>query len=683
MRIAAAVVAAVAALGACRSTKRPTPPATVEVVQLAPAALVAESSKLDRAVIPGTEGDDRATVVALPAGRRAATIHLLGVRDDATGALVEVELSAAMQPTHDGILTFVRIDDRQQPGTQLAAAALVASQVVAETLGKPLADFALTTSVADGVDGPSGSAMYAACYLALLLDRPIAPDAVITGSIRPDGTIGLVGDVAAKIELALAGGKTKIGVPPGQLRTVDAATGQTMDLTERARARGAQVIEVADIRDAFALVTGTTMPWPRAVLEAEMAVPPEVDVVLETKYQAWHDQLAAALPDASGRPADLTELERWAFAEARDAELAHADGRLDEAHRHVVIAWSAGIAARAVREVVALARTGDRDAIAARFDAEIARPPSIRNLSKAPSLTSAHEQLAFAVEFQTHIAAIALHHRATIEQLPAARARLLELMAEPTARDAQDGREARMTAAIVPALLGTTIATAAMLARAGPTEPIASGATAAGAELAAVDALTQTLRDLGTTQRMANDALILAALDTPNVGLDEVERRLTEGSNPYLYGRIALPWASLDGLPPELRAAWGDDAAPTRFAMLAAASMAYHQLAEFDVSAAAPEILDAADRAEVDREITPLLIHAERRAREHARVAQVLTGAIPIAARRAYARARTSDVTTLEGKLDALSSYGRSSEASRLVVMLARIAPSAATSSGD
>jgi len=117
--------------------------------------------------------------------------------------------------------------------------------------------------------------------------------------------------------------------------------------------------------------------------------------------------------------------------------------------------------------------------------------------------------------------------------------------------------------------------------------------------------------------------------------------------------------------------------------MLAAASMAYHQLAEFDVSAAAPEILDAADRAEVDREITPLLIHAERRAREHARVAQVLTGAIPIAARRAYARARTSDVTTLEGKLDALSSYGRSSEASRLVVMLARIAPSAATSSGD
>jgi len=90
-----------------------------------------------------------------------------------------------------------------------------------------------------------------------------------------------------------------------------------------------------------------------------------------------------------------------------------------------------------------------------------------------------------------------------------------------------------------------------------------------------------------------------------------------------------------------------------------------------------------AKAAEVDREITPLLIHAERRAREHARVAQVLTGAIPIAARRAYARARTSDVTTLEGKLDALSSYGRSSEASRLVVMLARIAPSAATSSGD
>jgi len=73
LRIAAAVVAAVAALGACRSSGR-TAPSIGGVVQLAPTALVAEGRKLDRAVIAGTEGDDRATVVALPAGRRTATI---------------------------------------------------------------------------------------------------------------------------------------------------------------------------------------------------------------------------------------------------------------------------------------------------------------------------------------------------------------------------------------------------------------------------------------------------------------------------------------------------------------------------------------------------------------------------------------------------------------------------------
>lgn len=70
------------------------------------------------------------------------------------------------------------------------------------------------------VDGPSAGAAAAIITLAAVENKEVKDNVVITGTIKKDGSIGLVGGVAAKAKAAEDAGKDLFLVPKGQYVTV-------------------------------------------------------------------------------------------------------------------------------------------------------------------------------------------------------------------------------------------------------------------------------------------------------------------------------------------------------------------------------------------------------------------------------------------------------------------------------
>lgn len=88
------------------------------------------------------------------------------------------------------------------------------------------------------VDGPSAGAAMAIAIFARLHDKQIDNGVLITGTIRPNATIGWVGSVEEKAIAARDWGARLLLVPRGQRVAVD----------------GIEIVEVSDLREAIAYV---------------------------------------------------------------------------------------------------------------------------------------------------------------------------------------------------------------------------------------------------------------------------------------------------------------------------------------------------------------------------------------------------------------------------------------------
>jgi predicted S18 family serine protease len=122
------------------------------------------------------------------------------------------------------------------------------------------------------VGGPSAGAAMTVLTIAVLENRPINKNVVITGEIREDGSIAPVGGLTAKVGAAAAAGKDLFLVPKGQLkvtvyREVTRQVGRlirtvyepvVVDLEEYAESMGwdIRIQEVSTIQEAVSLMMG-------------------------------------------------------------------------------------------------------------------------------------------------------------------------------------------------------------------------------------------------------------------------------------------------------------------------------------------------------------------------------------------------------------------------------------------
>jgi uncharacterized protein len=154
-----------------------------------------------------------------------------------------------------------------QASTRVAA--LVASRVAGIDF-RACDYYASITSDSPIVGGPSASGVTAVAFAAALLNLPLRSDVVMTGMIMPDGSVGPVGGLKAKLEAAAGIGAKKFLVPYGQTHDVEYVTVTerrgsvviyrteqvVVDLVDYGRRLGVEVVPVANVFEALEVFSG-------------------------------------------------------------------------------------------------------------------------------------------------------------------------------------------------------------------------------------------------------------------------------------------------------------------------------------------------------------------------------------------------------------------------------------------
>ena len=131
----------------------------------------------------------------------------------------------------------------------------------------------VTVEVDGTVDGPSAGAMMTAAIIAAVRERPMLPNAVVTGTINPDLTLGPVGGIPEKVRAALDKGINRIGVPIGQASAPSLVTHAPVDVVDLVKKRGGAAFVMHDVGEAYEVITGEKLRTPEALPEAAMRFP--------------------------------------------------------------------------------------------------------------------------------------------------------------------------------------------------------------------------------------------------------------------------------------------------------------------------------------------------------------------------------------------------------------------------
>ncbi len=196
-----------------------------------------------------------------------------------------------------------------QASTRIAA--IVASRVAGVRFSS--CDF-LASIRADSpiVGGPSASAATAVAFAAALLGLPLRGDAVLTGMVLPDGSVGPVGGLRAKLEAAARSGARLFLVPYGQTvytetvvvpQTVGPVTiyttrTVTVDLVDYGRRLGVEVVPIATVHEALQILTGGAYRTPGPA-GGDTAVVYENPAV-ERRVRVWSEALRSRTLEEMG-----------------------------------------------------------------------------------------------------------------------------------------------------------------------------------------------------------------------------------------------------------------------------------------------------------------------------------------------------------------------------------------------
>lgn len=153
----------------------------------------------------------------------------------------------------------VRVDFSEDEVTGLGSmmrASMWNAATIALILTGETPDRQFSFAVKGNVDGPSAGTVTTVGVLAVMHGDPILDNVAMTGTIQPDGTVGPVGGIPEKIKGAAEAGYKKIGIPLGMRNSVSVATGDTVDVISEGRDLGLEVVELANVYEAYEFMTG-------------------------------------------------------------------------------------------------------------------------------------------------------------------------------------------------------------------------------------------------------------------------------------------------------------------------------------------------------------------------------------------------------------------------------------------
>jgi len=330
-------------------------------------------------------------VAAVPApaqaddGARTVTVPALWAGPDAKGRTVggieraTITTRRTPRPEFEVDLRSVKAEGA---GPQWVAASAVAAAVGMLYAGNDPRVYGARYTVTGPIDGPSAGAILTVGTLAALRGDRLDREVTMTGTIAPDGTVGVVGLVLDKIKAAAKAGFGTVLIPYGTER--QSGPDGPVDARNFGAERGVEVVVVDDLVDAYRAFTG------KDLVPALGAVPepaPAVAAVAVTTARALADRIDAAL---AALPAGVDAATRVTLeVAAADVRRAVVVGAVDTAYGIGVDTYQNVVRAAAeARTRGALADTGPaavRSALVAETDALVA--DATRRLSAGSDVT--------------------------------------------------------------------------------------------------------------------------------------------------------------------------------------------------------------------------------------------------------------------------------------------------------
>lgn len=224
-------------------------------------------------------------------------VPVLSIRGDSgKGRFDSIRLR--YERTGDSEPLRISISDDMPLGTGDASRAAVwlAAATAAVARNDPMSGVRLDVRFSGFTDGPSMGGVMCLAILSALDGRKLPEDFAMTGTIMPDGTIGLVGGIAQKVQAAARSGKRRICIPLfSRFEEQDERVGGgVVDLFRMGGELGVEVRPVANIAEAYSYVHG--VPAPTAFCgDAREVIPldPALEDVLIGQYRDFKKELEA------------------------------------------------------------------------------------------------------------------------------------------------------------------------------------------------------------------------------------------------------------------------------------------------------------------------------------------------------------------------------------------------------
>ena len=186
-------------------------------------------------------------------------------------------------------------------GESIRASLWLAAMVAALDRQDDLSGVRVTLDLSGRIDGPSAGAGLCLAILSALDDRAFPADCAATGAIMPDGTIGGVGGIAAKIRAASKAGIRRVFMPAYLRFERDSTSGEEIDLKRLAASLKLELIPVENVAQAYRILHGAAparaMPPEPGILD----LPEATEEVFKRQYQTHYragTELWEAIPAA-------------------------------------------------------------------------------------------------------------------------------------------------------------------------------------------------------------------------------------------------------------------------------------------------------------------------------------------------------------------------------------------------
>lgn len=234
-------------------------------------------------------------------------------------------------------------------GESIRASLWLAAMVAALDRRDDLSGVRVSLELTGDIDGPSAGAGLCLAILSSLDERTFPADCAATGAIMPDGTIGVVGGIAAKIQAAAKAGIRRVFVPAYLRFETDDASGEEIDLKRLAATLHIELIAVENVAQAYRILHhGASLPSPPADRQA-LELSEAAEEIFKSHYQS-HQQAGTklwnALPEADRANLTADPFLKAIFVDARiNAESAFRSGRLVFA-ASTISGWRSALEAR-------------------------------------------------------------------------------------------------------------------------------------------------------------------------------------------------------------------------------------------------------------------------------------------------------------------------------------------------